>query len=297
MSEIRAYSDFFVKYLLGSNENKDLLLSFINSVMIDSGFEPMMEVTINNPFNLKTFRFDKESILDIKAIDDKGRIFNIEIQTYGKDVFPQRSLYYWAKNYSTQLTEGDHYTKLHPVICINVVSFKMNDEIDRYHTCFVPAEKEAPEYVLTDHFIIHYLELPKMSRMINQEHFDSKLEKWMLFFKEEGQREELVKILIKDDPEINKAHKIFKGFNEDEQIRDMYEAHLKWKRDFNYMKDHMLQEGLEQGIEQGIEQGMEKAKLNIIQNLKENGLSNEKIQQYTQISIDEIERLLNQKEH
>ncbi len=60
-------SDFFVRYLLGSEENKDLLLDFINAILIDSGFKPAVKLEIMNPFNLKTFSVSKESILDVKA--------------------------------------------------------------------------------------------------------------------------------------------------------------------------------------------------------------------------------------
>ncbi|MBF0411958.1 MAG: PD-(D/E)XK nuclease family transposase [Desulfamplus sp.] len=38
MPYIKPTSDIFIKYLLGTEEHKDLLLSFINAVMTDSGF-------------------------------------------------------------------------------------------------------------------------------------------------------------------------------------------------------------------------------------------------------------------
>jgi hypothetical protein len=68
-SFIAAYSDIFVKFLLGSEKNKKLLLSFINSVLTDSEFPNIIEIEIRNPFNLKSFTLDKESILDVKARD------------------------------------------------------------------------------------------------------------------------------------------------------------------------------------------------------------------------------------
>lgn len=38
---IKATSDIFFKYLLGSEENKDLLLSFLNAVLVDSEFSSL----------------------------------------------------------------------------------------------------------------------------------------------------------------------------------------------------------------------------------------------------------------
>ena len=66
-------SDFFVRYLLGQEENKSVLLDFINAVLTDSGFKPAVDLTIENPFNLKSYMSDKESILDVKAIDENHK--------------------------------------------------------------------------------------------------------------------------------------------------------------------------------------------------------------------------------
>ena len=91
---IKPSTDIFIKYLLGSRNNKDLLLSFINSVLEDSQFKKIKEVEIKNPFNLKSFIVDKESILDIKATDENNRQYNVEIQSTGNLHFKKRSLYY-----------------------------------------------------------------------------------------------------------------------------------------------------------------------------------------------------------
>ncbi len=67
-------SDFFVRYLLGSEENKDILLDFINTILNDSGFNPAVNLEIMNPFNLITFSDSKESILGVKAEEEKMKI-------------------------------------------------------------------------------------------------------------------------------------------------------------------------------------------------------------------------------
>ncbi|MBN2526144.1 MAG: PD-(D/E)XK nuclease family transposase [Deltaproteobacteria bacterium] len=38
-------------------------------------------------------------------------------------MFTNRSLYYWAKTYISQMGTGDGYHRLNPVICINVLDF------------------------------------------------------------------------------------------------------------------------------------------------------------------------------
>ena len=51
---IKPTSDIFFRYLFGSEENSNLLLSFINSVMEDVSFPILASIKIKNPFNLKT---------------------------------------------------------------------------------------------------------------------------------------------------------------------------------------------------------------------------------------------------
>ena len=70
-------SDIFVLYLFGSPENNDILLDFINSVLSDTGFNKIVEVEPLNPFNIRKFVNDKMSILDIKAKDEYGKIYDI----------------------------------------------------------------------------------------------------------------------------------------------------------------------------------------------------------------------------
>ncbi len=53
---IYPYSDIFVRYLLGDENNTDLLLSFINAVNQNYKLPAIESVTIKNPFNLKTLK-------------------------------------------------------------------------------------------------------------------------------------------------------------------------------------------------------------------------------------------------
>ncbi len=87
-------SDLFVRYLLGSEKNTALLVDFINAVLIDCGFETIRKAEITNPFNLKEYSIDKETILDVKAVSETNKTFNVEIQNHPENSYVKRSLYY-----------------------------------------------------------------------------------------------------------------------------------------------------------------------------------------------------------
>ena len=276
---IKPTSDIFFRYLFGSEENSNLLLSFINSVMEDVSFPKLSTVKIKNPFNLKTIVLEKESILDVKATDKSGRQYDIEVQSTGDESFKVRSLYYWAKLYSSQLGESEIYKTLKPTICINVLDFTLFNNIDRPHSCFMLHEIKDPEFVLTDHLMLHFLELVKLDIRIHK----TKIQKWLAYLKTEGKEDDIMTILIQEDKEIEEAHKIYKKFTQDEEMLELYEAREKFKKDYNSI--------LAAKLEEAEKKGMQKDKLEIAKKMKIEGDDNEKIARITGLSIGEIEKL------
>ena len=110
-TRVSPVNDYFFRYLFGKAGHEELTLNFINAVLTDSEAPTVAKIEILNPFNDKEDISAKESILDIKATDNKGRIYAIEMQTWDNNKsFVSRSIYYWAKVYSAQLEEGDKYT-------------------------------------------------------------------------------------------------------------------------------------------------------------------------------------------
>jgi predicted transposase/invertase (TIGR01784 family) len=78
---VKPTSDIFIKYLFGREEDKSLLLNFVNAVQENMNFPRIKDIELKNTFNIKNLALDKESVLDIKAVSETGEIYNIEVQT------------------------------------------------------------------------------------------------------------------------------------------------------------------------------------------------------------------------
>ena len=280
MKSITALNDLFILYLLGNEENEDLLVSFINGVLLDSKFKTIHSAKVKNPVNIKKYRFDKETVLDIKAVDNNNRLYDIEIQVRDEKSFAQRSLYYWARLYATQIKQKETYTTLHPVICINLVNFKMFPDATKIHSCFMLLEKDNPEYLLTDHLEMHFIELKKY---IQPGLVEAHLDKWLTFFKYEGKEEDKMTLLLNNDPEIRKAHSLFKKFNNDERLRDKALRREIWQLDYNT--------GLDEAMQEGIQKGKLEGKIEDAKNFKRLGVTVDIISKATGLSIVDIEKL------
>ena len=75
---IRAINDFAFKKNFGSPANKLVLISLLNAIL---GLpKSIVDVVIENPYNLQDFKDDKLSILDIRAVDQSGAIYDVEMQ-------------------------------------------------------------------------------------------------------------------------------------------------------------------------------------------------------------------------
>ncbi len=116
--------DFVFKRIFGTEENKDVLAHFLNSVFEDSGEPLIADVEILNPFLEKEALSDKLAVLDVKARTESGTLINVEVQLWNNQDMENRTLYYWAKLFQSQLKEGDSYYALQKAVTINVVDFR-----------------------------------------------------------------------------------------------------------------------------------------------------------------------------
>ena len=73
-------TDCVFKALLGAEDNRDLLIHFLNAILGRDLPSPVTQVDILNPYNEREFVTDKLSIVDVKARDDHARLYQAEIQ-------------------------------------------------------------------------------------------------------------------------------------------------------------------------------------------------------------------------
>ena len=114
--------DCVFKALLGREDNRALLINFLNAFLGTDLVQPITQVDILNPYIEQEFIGDKLSIVDVKASDAAGRLFQIEIQITVKPWLRERIVYNWTSLYSGQILQGDDYKKLRPVYSIWLIA-------------------------------------------------------------------------------------------------------------------------------------------------------------------------------
>jgi predicted transposase/invertase (TIGR01784 family) len=151
--------DYAFKRLFGQPPNRALPIHLVNAVLEARPAEHLLRVVdleLLNPFNDKERLDDKLSILDIKARDQSGRQFNIEMQLLADRYFRQRVLYYWARLHQSQLLEGEDYHKLRPTLSICFVNTTLFEKLPGYHLVFELRERQQ-RLLFTDDLVVHQI--------------------------------------------------------------------------------------------------------------------------------------------
>jgi predicted transposase/invertase (TIGR01784 family) len=175
---INPKTDFAFKKIFGSEQSHGILVSFLNGILY-AGESVIEDLVILNPYQAPRIRGVKDTYLDVKAKLASGQTVIIEMQVLNIEGFEKRILYNAAKAYSIQLSQGDQYKLLNPVIALTITDFTMFSEFEAVISRFVLKEKDyLVDYPSCDLELV-FVELPKFKQTLEQ--INTLTEKWMYF--------------------------------------------------------------------------------------------------------------------
>jgi predicted transposase/invertase (TIGR01784 family) len=286
MTFINPKTDFAFKKIFGSENSKDILISFLNALLYDS--QPTIQsLKIFPPYAAPRIRGLKETYLDIKAQLDDDTTVIIEMQVLNVEAFEKRILYNAAKAYSTQLETADKYVLLNPVIALTITDFEMFENLNKVISRFVLKEKEfLVDYLVHDIELV-FVELPKFKRDLNE--LETLTDKWIYFLKTASDLE-IVPETMESVPEIQKAFTIAnRSALSREELAELENEEI-------YIQDRRgaISKAVKQGREQGRQEGIKAGQLALIIRLLERrigAVDSEVDSQIQQLSIDQLENL------
>jgi len=152
--------------------------------------------------------------LDINMIVNGKRV-NLEIQVEDKGNYPERSMFHWAKMFTSSLPAGNNYSLLPKTIVISILGFKQF-ECDEVHSDFAPMEVNRHE-ILSDKQRYHFFELPKLPDV---DSIDTSNEKnlWLALFNAETE-DELEKLISYGGEVMSQAVEAYRGITATEEFR------------------------------------------------------------------------------
>ncbi|MEQ9671760.1 Rpn family recombination-promoting nuclease/putative transposase [Coleofasciculus sp. G2-EDA-02] len=295
---INPKTDFAFKKIFGSEQNPEILISFLNSLLY-GGQTRITELEIINPYLAPKIQGIKDTFLDVKAkLTDETTVI-IEMQVLNLSGFEKRILYNAAKAYSIQLEPGEDYTLLNPVIALTLTDFEMFEDLPQVISNFVIKEKKVlTDYPINDLELV-FVELPKFTKELDE--LETLADKWIYFIKRARGLEAIPETMAQV-PEIRKAFEVANQANmtreelEALEQREMYihdqrnAIKLALRRGIEQGMEKGIQVGREQGIQEGREQGIQASKVEIARKML--GIVDENtISQITGLSLEEVRRL------
>ena len=291
---INPKTDFAFKKIFGSEQSHEILVSFLNGILY-GGDDVVQSVDILNPYQAPRIRGMKDTFLDVKAIISGGQTVIIEMQVLNTKGFEQQILYNAVKAYSTQLSIGDDYTLLNPVIALTITDFEMFQNLDTVISRFVLKEKER----LSDHSIegieLVFVELPKFHQTLNES--DDLTAKW-IYFLQNARQLKSVPQSMENIPAIQQAFTVAnQAALSKEELEDL-ESREMFIHDQRNAIALGLEQGLEQGLKQGLEQGLEQGRIEGLNQAKSaiaerllSGFDDATIAQMTDLTVAQVQQL------
>ena len=258
---VNPYTDFGFKMLFGSEINKELLISFVNSLL--GG-------------RVGTSERDRRAVFDVYCENERGEKILVEMQRGEQQFFKDRSIYYSTFPIREQGLRGEWDYELKAVYVIGILNFKFtNEDTDNYHHEVKLVDLNTRK-VFYDKLTFIYLEMPKFNK--TETELESMFDKWMFVIRNLSR--------LMDRP-VALQERVFTRLFESAEIakftREQYEEYedsLKAYRDW--------QNTIHTGREEGREEGRKEERLKLARKFKASGIPVSIIAENTGLTEEEI---------
>jgi len=244
------------------------LLKKLVADLLGIPFQSIGQFVIRNPEMPPENLGDKFCRLDINMTVNGQRV-DLEVQVCNEGDYPERVMYYWAREFSSALMAGQGYSTLPHTIVISIIDFILFD-CKEYDSFFQPLEVTR-HTLLSDKMGFHFFELPKLPDHVDE---DDMLLLWLSLFKAETE-EELEKIKEMEVPVMSQAINAYYTITASSEFREKERLRAKARHD----------------EAQALYNADRNAKIGIARNMIADGESIEKIVRYTGLTKEIIENL------
>lgn len=278
---INPKTDFAFKKIFGSEQSKDILISFLNAMLYD-GADTIVDLKLLDPYQAPRIQGIKDSFLDIKATLHDQRQVIIEMQVLNVQGFQKRVLYNAAKAFSIQLDAGEDYTLLYPVVALTIADFKMFPERSQVISSYNLREKDDST-LYSDDIELVFVELPKFKKGL--EELEALSDKWIYFLRYANELEEVPEAMG-SEPALDHAFEVARQSRLTREELELLEQRQRVLHDNRNAILFAEQKALEEGREAGRREAMREVARQLLDVLEV-----EEIAQKTGLTVEEVREL------
>ena len=276
-------ADLIFKLVFG--EHEDLMMSLLNALLPLDSDGQITSLEYVTPEMVPENPSKKNSIVDVRCTDQKGRQFIVEMQLHWNEGFKQRVVFNASKAVVKQLKKGEDYTLIQPVYSLNFINEGMfQPDTDEFYHDFAIVNVEHSDRIIEGLRFV-FVELPKFKPQSIAEKKMAVL--WLRFLTEISEATEEAPAELLENEETRKALSIVEKSAMSEGQLYAYEQF--WDAVVN--ERVLIRGGYKMGMAQGEAIGIEKTNRKNALNFKKLGVDIETISKATGLTIEEIESL------
>lgn len=278
---INPFTDFGFKKLFGTEPNKDLLINFLNDVILPQQ-KKVADLSYRKNEYIGHTEMDRKAIFDLYCISPSGERFIVEMQKAKQNYFKDRSVFYSTFPIQEQAQAGDWNYRLSAVYTVGILDFAFNEDSKSNLTKEVRHEvqlKNQKGDVFYDKLTFVYLEMPHFNK--SEDELETTYDKWLFVLKHlPNLTERPQKLQERIFQRLFEAAEIAKFSHEE---KEQYEESLKSYRD--------LKNVIDTAFDEGEAKGKEERATEIVSNMLKKGLPIDLIGEITELPSDVIMRL------
>ena len=249
-------ADLTFKLLFG--EHPDLAMSLLNALLPLPEDGQIMSLEYASPEMVPENPAKKNSIVDVRCIDQQGRQFIVEMQLYWSDEFRQRVILNASKAVVKQLNQGEDYTLIQPVYCLNLINdIGFESSPDEFYHDYAIVDVAHTDRIIEGLRLV-FVELPKFKPKSIAEKKMAVL--WLRFLTEISESTEEAPAELLENDQTRKALSIVEksAFTEGQ----LYAYEQFWDAVVNerVLRQKFYREGRAEGFEKGRAEGIEKGR-------------------------------------
>lgn len=239
---INPFTDFGFKKLFGTELNKDLLIAFLNDVILPEN-KKIQDLTYKSAEFMGQTESDRKAIFDLYCLSESGERFIVEMQKAKQNYFKDRSVYYESFPIQEQALKKDWNYKLNEVYTVGILDFVFDTSQKNREVRHVVKLKDQNCQVFYEKLTFIYLEMPNFTKTENE--LETNYDKWLFALKNLPDLENRpAKLKERIFQRLFEAAEIAK-YNPEEKIK--YEQSIKVYRDLKNSIDTAFDDGVIEG--------------------------------------------------
>ncbi|HQV24085.1 MAG TPA: Rpn family recombination-promoting nuclease/putative transposase, partial [Agitococcus sp.] len=190
---VNPFTDFGFKRLFGTEPNKHLLISFLNTLLPAKHQIQDLQYTKNEYQGYTAL--DRKAIFDLTCTSTTGERFIVELQKAKQNFFKDRSVYYSTFPIQEQAIKGDWDFKLAAVYTVGILDFVFEEDVANHDTDVVHTIqlKNQHHQVFYDKLTFIYITLPQFKKTLND--LKTIQDKWFYAFRHLSELDDIPPVL------------------------------------------------------------------------------------------------------